>query len=353
MNLPDKKNQAYDFVNLNRLKGLPHNGAVAKPLEKRSGIVFSNGFFLKEASNTPQEVVVLPIHEALNSYGGVLNKRLEIQETDYFAHLNKKNTKDGVFIYVPPKLQVKLDITHFISETALITPRLHLFLGAEAEAKLTFSYHLEEKITPLLSEVIDLNLSERSGLKISLDTRGFPSEATHFASIRATLKRASRFESVSVTHGSNLSRFDYAVELQQEGANASLKGLTHLFDSNEAHSNVLMSHKAPHCTSSQLFKTLLEDTSSSSFQGKIYVDQKAQKTEAFQLNKNLLLDKRSRAYCKPNLEIFADDVKASHGATFGHLNEEQLFYLKARGLSEKSAKEILIKGFIEELLMEL
>jgi Fe-S cluster assembly protein SufD len=352
MDLPDRTNSDYDYVNLNRLKNLPQTHAEARPVEKQVGIVFSNGFFMKEASETPQGLVVLPIEEALKSYGGVLNKRLNIRETDYFADLNLKSYKEGVFIYVPPQMNFTLKVNQIIKDMSVMTPRLHIFLGVQAKLSLSVSYAIEEKMAPLISEVIDTHLSEESCFDLKYDARGFPEELIHFSFLKGVLKRGSRFHAINTTNGSKISRFDYSLELQQEGAHVDLKGLTHLFDTREAHTNVSISHKAPHCTSSQLFKTLLEDTSASSFQGKIKVDQKAQKTEAFQLNKNLLLDKKARAYCKPNLEIFADDVKASHGATFGHLDEEQLFYLKARGFSEKSAKNILIKGFTEELLQE-
>jgi Fe-S cluster assembly protein SufD len=100
----------------------------------------------------------------------------------------------------------------------------------------------------------------------------------------------------------------------------------------------------------QLFKGTLTDFSRSSFEGKILVRQAAQKTQAFQSNHNLLLSDRAHADSKPNLEIFADDVKASHGATVGQLDKEQLFYLKSRGFSESKAKELLVYGFCKEVV---
>lgn len=343
------KNSAYDYVNLNRLKSLPERIASKEAVEKRPGIVFSNGFFVKEASQIEEGLVVLPLSEAINTYGGVLNRRLDAPEADHFAHLNRHMYEEGVFIYVPPKSAFSLNLTQVISGTALMPPRIHLFLGAQSALNLSISYDIKKAKAPLLTEVIDCALSEESSLNLRCDARGFPEEMTHFVTTRAFLKRGSRFSSVNATHGSKTTRFDYAIELQQEEASATLKGLTHLFDSREAHTNVLMTHKAPHCTSSQTFKTLLEDTTSSSFQGKIYVHKEALKTEAFQLNQNLLLDERARAYCKPNLEIFADDVKASHGATFGALDSEQLFYMKARGFSTEDAKNLLIKSFCDEI----
>ena len=123
-----------------------------------------------------------------------------------------------------------------------------------------------------------------------------------------------------------------------------------LKDKREAHVNVRVEHLAPHCRSNQLFKGVLTDFSRSSFEGKIYVDQIAQKTEAFQLNSNLLLSDRAHADSKPNLEIFADDVKASHGATVGQLNAEELFYMKTRGITQEEASNLLVFGFAQEIL---
>ena len=118
----------------------------------------------------------------------------------------------------------------------------------------------------------------------------------------------------------------------------------------ESHTNVHIEHQAPHCRSHQLFKGVLTDVSRSSFEGKIYVKQAAQKTEAYQLNNNLLLSDRANADSKPNLEIFADDVKASHGATVGQLDAEQLFYLRARGFTDNDAKNLLVDGYAKESL---
>ena len=123
-----------------------------------------------------------------------------------------------------------------------------------------------------------------------------------------------------------------------------------LSDKREAHTHIFMEHQAPFCRSYQLFKSVLNDFSRSSFEGKIMVSQAAQKTEAFQLNHNLFLNDHAHADSKPNLEIFADDVKASHGATVGQLDADQLFYMKTRGFSDEEAKNLLVYGFCEQVI---
>jgi Fe-S cluster assembly protein SufD len=121
----------------------------------------------------------------------------------------------------------------------------------------------------------------------------------------------------------------------------------------QAHTHVFVEHAAPHARSLQKFKGVLKETSQSSFEGKIFVRPEAQKTEAYQLNHNLLLSEGAVAYAKPNLEIFADDVKASHGATFAQVDDEQLFYLKSRGISTDVASQLLIRGFMQEMIDQI
>jgi Fe-S cluster assembly protein SufD len=126
-----------------------------------------------------------------------------------------------------------------------------------------------------------------------------------------------------------------------------------LQQASQSHTHVFVEHAAPHARSLQKFKGVLKDIAQSSFEGKIFVRPVAQKTEAYQLNHNLLLSEGAIANAKPNLEIFADDVKASHGATFSQVDEEQLFYLKSRGLSSMDATQLLIRGFMQEMIDQI
>ena len=153
-----------------------------------------------------------------------------------------------------------------------------------------------------------------------------------------------------VTEGSATVRYDYHVMLLGENSEASLSGVWMLSGKREAHTHVLMDHQAPHCRSLQLFKGVLNDTTHSSFEGKILVRQLAQKTEAYQLNHNLLLSDRALADSKPSLEIFADDVRCTHGPALGRMSDQQLFYLQARGLNQELATKLLSHAFINEVV---
>jgi Fe-S cluster assembly protein SufD len=167
------------------------------------------------------------------------------------------------------------------------------------------------------------------------------------------LKRSSRFEAWNVLSGGQLSRFSSRISLNGENGEALLQGIWMLNENHQAHTHVVMDHHAPHCHSLQKFKGVMADISQASFEGKILVRQPAQKTEAYQLNNNLILGDHAIAYSKPNLEIFADDVKASHGATVTQIDEEQLFYLNSRGIGSSDAKKLLVQGFCREIIDQI
>ena len=238
---------------------------------------------------------------------------------------------EGTFIYVPPHVVLNEKIILKNSSS-----RLFIVVGREASA----AFVIEDRSENL---VIDINLDEGSHLHL------LQNEMT-LSAIRAVQKRDSTLQCSHLTKGSELTRYDYRVRLEGERANCSLKGLAHVKEKNQAHAFVNVIHQAPYTLSNQLFKNALEEEGHTSFEGKIYVEKQADKTEAYQLNNNLLLSDLARAESKPNLEIFADDVKASHGATFGQLDEEQLHYFQTRGISLMSAKKLLLQAFLNESL---
>jgi Fe-S cluster assembly protein SufD len=153
-----------------------------------------------------------------------------------------------------------------------------------------------------------------------------------------------------VTRGGKAVHDNLSVVLEGQGAEVFLNGLHHLAGAAEAQSITSVDHVAPSTMSDQLYKSILRDKSHSVFHGKIMVRREAQLTNAYQLNKNLLLSSEARVDTKPQLEIFADDVKCSHGAAIGQLDDEQMFYLQTRGIDRAAAGEMLVHGFVEDVL---
>jgi Fe-S cluster assembly protein SufD len=232
----------------------------------------------------------------------------------------------------------------------MLMPRVNVFVGAQSDVKFVSSLHQTAINGYFINQVTDFIIEENAHVYYAQVLNHEHPQAWHFEAVRAHLKKQSMFKSVCVTEGGMTVRTDYHISLAGENAEALLNGVSMLRDKREAHTHIFIDHQAPNCRSYQLFKSVLKDFSRSSFEGKIMVRQAAQKTEAFQLNNNLLLNEHCHADSKPNLEIFADDVKASHGATVGQLDEEQLFYMRTRGFPEKAAKNLLIYGFTEQVI---
>jgi Fe-S cluster assembly protein SufD len=165
-----------------------------------------------------------------------------------------------------------------------------------------------------------------------------------------SLKKKSRFVSTSIEKGGELYRSSYRLTLLEEEGDALLQGMSKLQGDEQHHRHITIHHAAVNCKSRQYFKGVLKDRSISSFEGKIVVDPIAQKTESYQLSKNLVLSDEASVFTKPNLEIGADDVKASHGATIAQLSQAELFYLRSRGIALEDAKKLLIDAFCMDLI---
>jgi Fe-S cluster assembly protein SufD len=328
---------------------------------KESCLVFVDGHFRPELSilhALDPKVGVLSLEEAMKTFNHFLSARigkLIKEEKDPFSLLNMALYPQGAFLYIPPKLVLEkpIQVLHIVTqEGTLIAPRLHVFLGAHAEAKLYLSACACQWQEGLILGAVDIALEEGARLD-AIATSFAHSHGWTLDYVRASLKRDSFFKIDQVCRKGLGLRKDVKVDLLGEGASAEINGLALLFEQEQAHTHVIVNHEAPHTRSSQHFKGVLADHSQSSTEGKILVQRAAQKTQAYQLCNYLLLGDRAIANSKPNLEIFADDVKASHGATMAQLKERELFYLQSRGIDVHQAKKLLIEGFCQGILEKL
>lgn len=368
LGLPEKQEDAFQYLPLRQLYEknfhlTPDSSLAVKDFQhliypecRHSYLIFVNGYFRQDLSDTsglPKQVVVLPMHEAMRPYGTFLQNRWSKalgEESDPFALLNLALHPEGLFLYIPPKVVVSSPIQCLYlgqDDQLLSSPRVQVFAGAHSQTQ----WVSRTAATGWVNDVIDVALENEAAFKyisVSDKERGWL-----FSHVRATLKASSRLHSWNVSKRGDLSRHSYHAQLMGENVDVSLQGLWMLKENNQAHTHVVMDHLAPHCHSIQKFKGVLSEISQSSFQGKILVRQAAQKTEAYQINNNLLLGDYAIANSKPNLEIFADDVKASHGATFAQVDEEALFYLKSRGISASEAKKLLVQGFCRDIIDQI
>lgn len=373
LGLPSRSNEVYRSIKLRLLYAHDYQASILSEVSEdsvkthilpecsQSVLVFVNGHYVPALSRTeglPKRMVISTTAEAMRTYSGFLNsqwaKALK-EETDPFAAVNRALHRDGLFLYLPPKTVVEtpIQILNIVDSQAtpmFIMPRIQGFVGAQSQVAVISTQAVLSGTNYGINMLVDMAVEEDAHVQYTQIATDCSDGIWQFEALRATLKRNSTLKTIAVTDGAATVRNDYHVILAGENSEVQLNGVWMLKGKKEAHVNILIDHQAPNCRSMQLFKGVLNDTSRSSFDGKIIVRQLAQKTEAFQLNNNLLLSDHANADSKPNLEIFADDVKASHGATVGQLDKEQIFYMKTRGFSDAQAKNLLVFGFCEQVI---
>jgi Fe-S cluster assembly protein SufD len=349
---PSKKDPRFRFFPLNKVEKTDLILAEKVVFNQKpcgNQIFFMEGDFSEESSCV-KGCELLTLEEAEVVYTTLVHRQLEqgiSKEKDAFAFLNTLFYQKGAFLYVPPQKKVTVDIIYHSTCNASFFPRLHIVLGKGAHLKITKKFTGENFCTPNIYEYLYCSLEESSHLYIHQEKDLFSHH--FFSSARIFQKKESYFENVILEPRSALMRLDFQVSLLEEKAKCSLMGAFHLKNTQEVHTHIKVTHQAEETTSNQLFKAVLEDFSKQSFDGKIFVEKQAQKTEAYQLNNTLLLSDHARCYSQPNLEILADDVKASHGATCGQIDKDALFFMKTRGISEYEARQMLISGFLDEV----
>jgi Fe-S cluster assembly protein SufD len=178
-------------------------------------------------------------------------------------------------------------------------------------------------------------------------------QAAHISNTRARLGRDAAYDTITINFGAALSRHDISVTMDHEGASCAVDGLYMVDGSQHTDTHSVIDHRQPHCASHQLYKGILDGRSRAVFNGKVFVRHGAQQTDAQQTNKNLLLSNQAQIDTKPQLEIYADDVKCAHGAAVGQLDEDEMFYLESRGINPTLAKNMLTYGFAEEVIEKI
>lgn len=317
--------------------------------------VFVNGHHAPHAScvsSVPAGVRFLPLStasEACHALGTVG----DAADQNLFEDLNTARFEDGAVILVPRNLKVALPL-HLLFFTraerpVAVFPRLLVVLERGAELELVEEHHGEG--TYLSCPVVEIRVAEGAILHHERVQRE-DEAAFHLCSLKVEVAAGGQYHSRTVTFGARLSRQRPWVRLA-EGAEATLDGLALLDGSQVADTHSFMSHAEPHTASHQLHKCIVDGRARAIFNGQILVAPGAQGTDARQQSRNLLLSEAARVDTKPQLEIYADDVKCSHGATVGALDPEELFYLQSRGMNADDARNLLTYGFAADLLTHI
>jgi Fe-S cluster assembly protein SufD len=371
LGIPTVRDEEWRFTNvaaLNAIEFAPA-GPISGAAERLHGFAYTdapvrlvivNGRFdttLSRTKGLPQGVQAGSLASAMKDHADVVQRYFG-QLADFtsrsFAALNTAFVQDGAFVHLPDGAVVDTPI-HIIfvsgadGSTVMAHPRTLIVAGANAQAKVVESYIGAPGETYFTNAVSEVFVGDNAGVdhyKVQRESL----DAFHIASLHAHTSRSSRFSSHSFALGGKFVRNDALAILDGEGGDCTLNGL-YLADRERLIDNhTTIDHAKPHCGSHEVYKGILGGASRAVFNGKIIVRQDAQKTDAKQTNRALLLTDGATINTKPQLEIFADDVKCTHGAAIGQLDDEAIFYLRARGLTFAEARDMLIHAFAGHVL---
>ncbi|MGI8469101.1 MAG: Fe-S cluster assembly protein SufD [Pyrinomonadaceae bacterium] len=328
---------------------------------KESILVFTNGNFDKNLSNLNaiKDAGILSFSEALKNEkrAGILRAKLGSlvnSEKNAFTALNTAFIDEGVFIHLPKgvKIDAPVQLLFLTGEGKVSFPRVLIIAENFAEATIIETYNRAAETKYLTNSVVEISISDEAKIKHFRVQRESHS-AFHVSNTAAEIGRGAVYDTTAINLGARISRHDVGLKFNAPGGEAFVDGLYFLGGEQHHDTHSVIAHDVPNCTSHQTYKGILNDKSRGVFNGKVFVAVGAHGTDGYQSNKNLLLSNEARVDTKPQLEIFNDDVKCSHGATVGQLEEEELFYLLSRGLNETLAKNLLTYGFAEEIVNKI
>jgi Fe-S cluster assembly protein SufD len=374
LGLPTIRHEDWRFTNTAAIAKLPFapafeagNGVTAEQLnsfafahQSGSRLVFVNGHFaakLSSIKNLPAGVKVGSLAVALASDAAFLEKHLgkyAASADNGFSALNQAFFLDGGFVHVPAGKIVEEPIQFIYVSTAkqsgmAIHPRNLVISESNSKVTILESYVSLGGSGYFTNAVTELFAGENAHLEF-VKFQDEAADAFHMAAFHCEFGRASHVNVHSFALGAKLSRNNIRTKLAGEGLECVLNGLYITRNEQLADHHMIVEHAQPHCASHEYFNGILDDKSRGVFHGRILVQPIAQKTDAKQTNKNLLLSDDAGADTKPQLEIYADDVKCTHGATIGQLNDESIFYLRSRGIAPETARRMLIHAFAGEII---
>jgi Fe-S cluster assembly protein SufD len=366
LGLPNTRQEGWKYTRLNGLErrdfalpapdaGTPELDGVT--LEGTHRMVFVNGRFredLSDLARLPEGVRCTSLAAALEAGEPALQPAFAAtaDEPDAFVALNTAYMGDGVLLELAEGcvLDVPLQLLFVAGagEDYVTHLRNVVVAGANSQATLVEAYVAPEGGTYFTNACTELRLA--AGARVDhVRLQDEDESAFHVGRVRATAARDAWYRSQVFSLGAQLGRADIDVRLAQ-GAECHLDGLYLAGKRQHVDHQTRIDHAEPHATSSQLYKGILDGAARAVFSGTVHVREDAQKTDAQQMNRNLLLSPRAEVDAKPQLEIFADDVKCSHGATVGQLDPTEMFYLRSRGLDEHEARQLLIHAFANDLV---
>jgi Fe-S cluster assembly protein SufD len=376
LSFPTNKNEEWRFTNISPLlkhKFKPAINAQSVSLKevdrfrfngmKCSLMVFVNGFFseeLSEINSIKDKITIKSLSTAIKENDPYVQKhfaKYADSSTQIFTALSTAYLMDGAFIHIPEGILIEEPIhIMFLSsstdEKILSHPRNLIIAEKNTQSLIIEHYAGIDNSIYFTNAVTEIFAGENAVVhhtKIQEESKS----SFHIARMETVQERNSLFTSNMISLGGEITRNDFNTKFIGSGGESELNGLFLIDGSQLFDAHTLIDHASPHCNSHELYKGILDGKSRGVFNGKVIVRKDAQKTNAFQENNNIILSNEALVNTKPQLEIFADDVKCSHGATVGQLDNEALFYLKSRGIGEDKSRDILIHAFASDVVRRI
>lgn len=374
LSVPTQKDEEWKYTNISPL--LKHNFVQGKRVHltpdkiskflfdqlEHSLMVFVNGHFAPELSrldDIPDTVKVSSLSDEIKKNNPLVAKHLgkyADNKNQIFTALSTAFTNDGAFIYVPEGKIIENAI-HIIfltsSEQKICTQPRNLFIAGKNSQVTIIEHYVSDDDNVYFTNSVTEIIADENAIVDHIRLQEESTKAFHIARMEVDQERSSTFSSHLISTGAEFARNEFNATFNDEGSECTLNGLFMIKDDQLFDAHTMIDHAKPHCVSHEHYKGILQDKSKGVFNGKVMVRQDAQKTNAFQENNTILLSDDAVMNTKPQLEIFADDVKCSHGATIGKLDQNAMFYLKSRGIGDEAATAILIHAFASDVITSI
>ncbi|MEC8671800.1 MAG: Fe-S cluster assembly protein SufD [Candidatus Thermoplasmatota archaeon] len=347
LGIPTSKQEFWKFTNPSIIKDSEFTLGLSKDYDdEKYDIIVVNGKLTKKNDDTKINSIIESLAEKKisNEIFGITNNP--------FINLNNAFSTEGCVISFKDNMEQEVRILNVVDNTTskqITHPRIIVNVGKNSNISIFEEIRFLGNKENLVNSVTNFILDEGSKVEHIL-VDDYSENTYQISNVLVKQKRDSNFSSYNYSNGKKLVRKDFVIELKERGAHCDLRGVYLADQKNHIDHHTIIEHEDEHCTSNELYKGILSGKSTAVFNGRIHVHKAAQKTDAIQSNQNLLLSDDAIIHTKPELEIYADDVKCTHGATIGRLDEKGIFYLRARGIKKEEAQKMMMRAYIGEVL---
>ena len=363
---PTTKDEAWKYTRLGRISGIQSNTDATFDTDvihnidlgkETINLTFQNGILINTwdenfINSLPEGLTIIPIENCTEEQ---LSSIINQQENELFQAMNTLYCNSGLYIDIKKNavIQPTIHIHHIVSGEYRTNHVKHFVQsGVSSKCNLVLTFIAYDAAKCFSNVVTKIVVGENANLtinKLQLENDGNFAVFNEVTAIHAN----ATFTMNTITLGGSLVRNNIHAQIKGQNSECNLNGAYLLKGNTHVDNHTLIEHQVPNCNSNELYKGVMDDNSTGVFNGKVIVHLDAQKTNAFQSNANVLLSSDATINSKPELEIYADDVKCSHGSTTGQLDENAIFYLRARGVSQESARQLLVQAFIEDVLEKI